>query len=65
MSLGPRSPPRLREEAELDRLDEDPVSVVLSQPHHSTALPPPKRYDKRDEEKFQEIICPLQLPTRT
>jgi hypothetical protein len=44
----------LREEAEdLDRLGEDPVRMVLSQPH-STALPSPKRYDKRYEQELQE-----------
>ena len=32
--------------------------------HHSTALPSPKRYDKRYEEKFLRDIRPHQRPTR-
>ncbi len=36
-TLGPRSPQRLREEAELDRLDEDPVHVVSETLHLDAA----------------------------
>ena len=41
-------------------LDSVPLPLV-SQPH-STALPSPKRYDKRYEETFLENICPHHQP---
>src|SRR5215216_6813118 len=44
-------------------LDAAPLSL-LSQ-RHSTALPSPKRYDKRYEGKILNNIDPHQLPTRT
>jgi hypothetical protein len=52
-TLGRRSPPRLlREETDLVRLDEDPVRVVLSQPH-STGRPSPKRYENRYDQELR------------
>ncbi len=43
------------------RLLDSVVLTILSQ-HHSTALPSPKRYDKRYEETFPENICPHHQP---
>ena len=42
-----------------------PVDLSFLSQHHSTALPSPKRYDKRYEEKVLINIDPHQLPTST
>ena len=61
----PRSPPRLREETDLHRLDEDPVRVVLSQPH-STGRLSPKRYENRYDQELQiDRSMPAPATTRT
>src|SRR5215204_6286281 len=42
----------------------DLVPLPLVPQHHSTALPPPTRYEKRYEEMFLENKGPHQRPTR-
>ena len=39
-----------------------PVDLSFLSQHHSTALPSPKRYDKRYEEEILKNIRPRQLP---
>jgi hypothetical protein len=61
----PRSPSWLREESDLHRLDEDPVRVVLSQPH-STGRLSPKRYENRYDQELQiDRSMPAPATTRT